>query len=136
MLALAVIGIIAMVAIPAYQDYGKRAESQEAVNDITIIQLLLEEYRLDNGAYPTSLADINMDGERDPWGNPYAYLDFASNPPGDRRKDKNLIPINSDYDLYSKGEDGLSNIQIITPNSQDDIIRGRDGSFIGFAEDF
>ncbi len=136
MIALAVIGVISMVAVPAYQDYGKRAESQQAVQDIAMIEVVLDDYFLDNQALPNSLADIGMDSLVDPWGNPYQYLNYSTNPPGFRRKDKNLNPLNSDYDLYSKGEDGETNLQIITKKSQDDIIRGRDGSFIGFAEDF
>lgn len=136
MIALAVVGVIAMIAVPAYQDYGKRAEASESVNDIIVLELLIKNFEIDNGSLPDSLADIGMDTLTDPWGNPYEYLNYATNPPGARRKDKNLNPLNSDYDLYSKGEDGQSNKQIITKKSQDDIIRGRDGSFIGFAEDF
>ena len=136
MLALMVVGILSMVAVPAYQDYGKRAEAQEALQDITMIQLMIKNFEIDNGTLPNSLTDVGMDSMLDPWGNPYEYLNYATNPPGARRKDKNLNPLNSDYDLYSKGEDGQSNKQIITKKSKDDIIRGRDGSFIGFAEDF
>lgn len=137
MIALMVVGILSMVAVPAYQDYGKRVESQEALQDIITIQYTIKNFEIDNsGTLPNSLADIGMDSMRDPWGNPYEYLNYGTNPPGARRKDKNLNPLNSDYDLYSKGEDGQSNKQIITKKSKDDIIRGRDGSFIGFAEDF
>ena len=124
------------VAIPAYQDYEKRIEADQAIKDLTILQLLIDDFKLTNGAFPNSLTDIGMDGMRDPWDNPYKYTNYATNPPGDRRKDKNLNPLNSDYDLYSKGEDGQTNKQIITPKSQDDIIRGRDGSFMGYAKDF
>ena len=136
MIAVAIAGVIMMVAVPAYQDYGKRVEADQAVKDLTIIQLQLDDYLLTNGVLPASLADIDLDGMRDPWGNAYQYLDYASNPPGFRRKDKNLNPLNSDYDLYSMGEDGQTTKQIITPKAQDDIIRGRDGSFMGFAKDF
>lgn len=136
MIAIAIVGIIAMVAVPAYQDYGKRVEADQAIKDLVVIQLQIDDYTLNNGEVPVSLADIGLGGMEDPWGNPYEYLGYAHNPPGARRKDKNLNPLNSDYDLYSKGEDGDSNKQIITKKSQDDIIRGRDGSFLGYATDF
>ena len=136
MIALAIAGVIMMVAVPAYQDYGKRVEADQAVKDMIVIQFQIDDYELTNGILPNTLADIGMAGMEDPWGNPYAYTNYATNPPGARRKDKNLNPLNSDYDLFSMGEDGQTNKQIITPKSQDDIIRGRDGSFMGFAKDF
>lgn len=136
MIALTIVGILAFVAVPAYQNYEKRAEIGQVVNDLTALQLQIDDFRLTTGNFPISLAQIGMDNMEDPWGNPYEYIDYVSNSPGDRRKDKNLNPLNSDYDLYSKGEDGQTTKQIITPKAQDDIIRGRDGSFMGEAKDF
>ena len=136
MIALAIAGVLMMIAVPAYQDYGKRLEDDQAIKDLAILQLQIDDYQLTTGNYPNSLADIGMASMKDPWGNNYEYLNYASNPPGFRRKDRNLNPLNSDYDLYSKGEDGQTTKQIITPNAQDDIIRGRDGSFMGQAKDF
>ena len=136
MIALAIAGVLMMIAVPAFQDYGKRLEDDQAIKDLTILQLQIDDYQLTTGNYPNSLADIGMSGMEDPWGNTYEYLNYTSNPPGFRRKDRNLNPLNSDYDLYSKGEDGQTTKQIITPKAQDDIIRGRDGTFMGQAKDF
>jgi len=136
MIALAIAGVLMMIAVPAYQNYGDRADLSKVVNDMAILQLQIDDYQLTTGNYPSSLAAIDLDGMKDPWGNTYEYVDYASNPPGFRRKDKNLNPLNSDYDLYSKGEDGQTTKQIITPKAQDDIIRGRDGSFVGYAKNF
>jgi len=55
---------------------------------------------------------------------------------GQKRKDKNLVPINSDYDLYSMGPDGKTTSALTAAISQDDIVRGRDGIFIGLAADY
>ena len=136
MIALAIAGVLMMIAVPAFQDYGKRLDDDQAIKDLIILQLQIDDYQLTNGSYPESLADVGASGKQDPWGNSYEYLNYASNPPGFRRKDRNLNPLNSDYDLYSRGEDGQTTKQIITPKAQDDIIRGRDGSFLGQAKDF
>jgi general secretion pathway protein G len=57
--------------------------------------------------------------------------------PGDKpRKDKNLVPLNSDYDLYSMGKDGESQIPLTVKISHDDIIRANDGAFVGLAIDY
>lgn len=136
MIVLAIAGVLMMIAIPAYQDYGKRIDDNQAIKDLTILQLQIDDYQLTYGNYPDSLADIDAAATKDPWGNAYEYLNYAVNPIGFRRKDRNLNPLNSDYDLYSKGEDGQTTKQIITPKAQDDIIRGRDGTFLGQAKDF
>lgn len=52
------------------------------------------------------------------------------------RKDKNLHPINSDYDLYSVGHDGESVEPLTAKKSHDDIIRANNGDFIGYAENY
>jgi general secretion pathway protein G len=52
------------------------------------------------------------------------------------RKDQFLVPINSDYDLYSMGADGQSKPNLNTAVSRDDVIRARDGSYYGLAERF
>ncbi|MEJ2180091.1 MAG: hypothetical protein P8Y28_06530 [Gammaproteobacteria bacterium] len=55
---------------------------------------------------------------------------------GSVRKDKNLTPVNSDYDLYSAGKDGLTRLPFTAQQSQDDIVRCNNGSFIGLALDY
>ena len=136
MIALAIAGLLMMIAVPAYQDYTKRVSDGDAEKDISVIQLTIDDYALTTGALPNSLADIGMSGIEDPWGNLYVYGNHNVIPPGHRRKDHSLVPINSDYDLYSKGEDGASNWPLTANASKDDIIRGRDGSFIGPATEY
>lgn len=73
----------------------------------------------------------------DPWKRLYVYLPL--NTPsaiGKARKDKNLVPINSDFDLYSVGPDGLTTPPITAPQSQDDVIRADNGAFVGVASDY
>ena len=54
----------------------------------------------------------------------------------DARKDRFLAPINSDYDLYSVGPDGLTRPPLQNKDSRDDIIRAANGSYFGPAESF
>lgn len=136
MIALAIAGLIMMVAVPAYQDYSKRVEAGQAEKDLIVIQFSIDDYELTNGSLPNSLNDIGMNGMEDPWGNSYVYANHDVVPPGHRRKDHSLVPINSDYDLYSKGEDGRTTWPLTANHSKDDIIRGRDGGYIGIAEEY
>ena len=72
----------------------------------------------------------------DPWGNRYVYLRITGSNRGSLRKDRFLVPINSDFDLYSMGIDGESKAPLNTKVSQDDVVRALDGGFIGLAEEF
>ncbi len=74
---------------------------------------------------------------RDPWGNPYAYLNLTTTKgKGKARKDHSLVPLNSDYDLYSKGPDGQSASPLTAKSSRDDILRANNGRFIGPASQY
>jgi general secretion pathway protein G len=55
---------------------------------------------------------------------------------GGARKDRFLVPINSDFDLYSMGKDGNTFLPLTAPQSHDDIIRANDGGFYGMAAYF
>jgi general secretion pathway protein G len=81
------------------------------------------------------LADIPWT-ELDPWGNPYQYLKIEGAPKsviGSARKDRFLVPLNSTYDLYSKGPDGASKPPLNAAVSRDDILRANDGQYVGLA---
>ena len=72
-----------------------------------------------------------------PWGNPYRYFNLATKKGnGQERKNRNLVPINSDYDLYSSGKDGASLGPLIAKASRDDVVRANDGRFIGLAKEY
>jgi general secretion pathway protein G len=55
---------------------------------------------------------------------------------GQARKDHFLVPINSDYDLYSMGKDGDSVPPLGAQKSLDDVVRANDGGFVGLAANF
>jgi type IV pilus assembly protein PilA len=58
MIVVAIIGILAAVAIPAYQDYIARAQVSEAVSLMGSAKTPLAEYFADKGAWPTALSDV------------------------------------------------------------------------------
>jgi type IV pilus assembly protein PilA len=58
MIVVAIIGILAAVAIPAYQDYIARAQVSEAVSLMGSSKTPLAEYFADKGFWPTMLSDV------------------------------------------------------------------------------
>ncbi len=139
MFALAVCVILATVAVSSYGIVVRRMQVSRAVADIGDIQLAIKRFELNNGALPDSLADIGMGARQDPWGIPYQYLNFATatgTGAAKVRKDHNLHPINTDFDLFSMGPDRDSRAALTARPSRDDIVRANDGRFIGLAEDY
>lgn len=137
MLAIVVVGTLATLAVSSYSSYMERVRVSEAEQDLTQIETRIELYQVTYHELPTSLAQVGEGALLDPWGHPYYYLDFTGlKGKGAMRKDRNLVPINSDYDLYSAGKDGETLPPILAPVSQDDIIRANDGGYIGLASDY
>ena len=138
-LVLTILTLLFGVITPVYTSYVNAVKTDTVVDQLQEISNAIDKYFLDNGVYPDSLADIFSPVPLDPWGHPYQYLKIMGTPEsglGAMRKDKNLIPINSDYDLYSMGPDGKSTSPLTAKISQDDIVRGRNGSFYGVAIDY
>jgi len=137
LLVVMLVGVLAAIAMPMYTNYRERINRSSAILDIRVIQLLITDYAASGGSFPASLADIGNGGKLDPWGHVYQYVDLtAVNGHGRARKDHKLNPINSDFDLYSMGKDGVSKTQLTQKDSLDDIVRARDGAFVGLASDF
>ncbi len=136
MLVVTLIGVLALVAYPIYSGYQDRVHSHTAAQHILAMSQSIQNYRTDNGAYPDSLADVNLAGATDPWGRPFVYYNTDARGRGGARKDHALNPINTDFDLYSLGPDGKTKPQISQKDSVDDVIRGRNGAFVGIAADF
>lgn len=139
LVAIAVIAALAAVAVPSYRDYRYKALVAQATSDIKDLDVIIARYYSDNMSFPDSLADVGKAGMLDPWKNPYQYLrlsPLASGSAGKVRKDKNLVPINADFDLYSKGQDGMSSPPLTANASRDDIVRGSNGRFVGLGADF
>ena len=163
MLVLGIIGILASIAVSSYSKYLYRAEITQVVVDMGAITRRIDLFRVEAGFFPATLEEIGAD-MLDPWGNPYRYtrIDNTGVPStgpgnsngqgqgqdqgsgggsdaggvGQLRKDKNLVPINSDYDLFSMGRDGRSVSPLTAQPSRDDIVRANNGAYIGLAEKY
>jgi general secretion pathway protein G len=137
LIVVAIILTISAMAIPSLQAAINDAKVARAVGDIHTMETEILEYDIEFGKLPNSLADIGRGNFLDPWGTPYQYLNHSTKQGnGQSRKDRFLVPLNSDYDLYSEGQDQASSPPITAKKSQDDIIRASDGSFIGLASQF
>jgi general secretion pathway protein G len=132
-IALAILGILGALTLTQYLAYIERVRVARAVIELKDISSQLDPIALEGGALPAALADIGLGGRKDPWGRPYEYLRIRGAPRSRVRKDQFMVPLNSDYDLYSKGKDGRTQAQISLPFSLDDVIRANDGAFLGLA---
>ena len=139
LIALSVIGVLAVIAYPSYTRYFDKADSALAAADIASIAQAVERFYTIFDRYPDSLAEVGLNGTLDPWGNPYRYLRIYGGSlkgKGALRKDKSLVPVNSDFDLYSMGKDGTSVAAFTAKASWDDIVRANNGGYIGPAADY
>jgi general secretion pathway protein G len=135
--AVAVVAVLTTLAIGQFTKYIDRSKSEAAKAEIAVMSVEMERYRNRNdNALPDSLAAIGRGAFLDPWQRPYHYTKLQGvKGKGSARKDHKLNPINSDFDLFSAGKNGVYKPQISQKDSLDDIIRARDGSFIGLAAD-
>lgn len=137
LMVMAIIGVLATMSYSTLGEIRDNTKIARAISEIRSIEKDIFAYATEKGSYPPGLAEINR-LEKDPWGNDYVYVP-AGNPGGvDPVGNRNSggQPINSDFDLYSKGPDGItSNDGTFTePRSENDIIRGNDGSFADMAK--
>jgi len=137
-IVLGIISILASLAIPAMQHYIYRAQIGRAVAEIRMLEKKMTIFynETEGSSYPPSLNAIDEAGITDPWGNPYRYQPISGAIPGQVRKDRFLVPLNSDYDLYSVGRDGKSQPPLTAAASRDDIVRANNGEFVGLAQHF
>lgn len=137
LIVVALILTLSAIALPRYQTFLAKVKGIKAVADMKQVAEEIDAYFLKHGVYPQSLADVGLAAKKDPWGNPYQYLRHEGNRTrGSARKDHNLVPINSDYDLYSRGPDGRSASPLTAAISRDDIVRANNGGYYGLAADY
>ncbi len=138
-MVVAIVGILAAIAYPPFIGFLTSVRYQKSKQDLKNIESEIIAFVETTGHLPDSLADVGMDGMLDAWGNPYEYLriDGGTTPGlnGKRRRDRNLNPVNTDFDLYSKGPDGKSAAQFMAAKARDDLVRANNGRYFGVAEE-
>ena len=141
MIVVAILALLAAIAGPVYRAHTLRIRNSQAIADIALLSAEIARYRSNNaGQLPGALTDLTgVTIPTDPWGNAYSYMnieDATKVNPSKVRWDKNLKPINVDYDLYSIGPDGQSKQKITDKESLDDIIRANGGEYLGLANEY
>jgi len=133
----AIVATLAAIGFPAYNKYRDNANIVHAIADIRTVEHDIYIYEGFNAKLPDLLDDIGQGNLRDPWGNPYQYLNNATKKGKAKpRFDKLFKPLNSDFDLYSMGKDGQTESNLDKPVSLDDIVRALNGEFVGLASEY
>jgi general secretion pathway protein G len=101
-----IVGTLASIALPKFYIYQEKAKVTVAIADISTIGREIMAYELANGQYPDDLSELGLPSITDPWDNPYQYTKVEGTPQGSLRKDRFMVPVNSDFDLFSMGPDG------------------------------
>ncbi len=125
---LAVLGVmssLASISIPKYRAIAEGAKRARAIGDLKTIQTTIDT----RDSLPDDLLSIGIT-LIDPWGQPYQYAKFPNSPP---RVDRFGVQVNSTYDLYSLGADGVSSNSLNAASSFDDLVRANDGGFLALA---
>jgi general secretion pathway protein G len=100
MIVVVIIGLLAGVVVYSTAGYMDRAKRQKARADISTLSGAVDSYYLANSRHPTNQEGLQVlvPGfikllPKDPWGNPYAYVQPGINGPGS-------------FDIISYGADG------------------------------
>jgi type IV pilus assembly protein PilA len=78
MIVVAIIGILAAIAIPAYQDYTIRSQVTEGLNLAGAVKASVAEFYAQNGAWPVSLTNLGMDPANPPSGKYVSSVQVAT----------------------------------------------------------
>jgi len=133
------VSILSSIAIPTYLGSKEKAKIAATISEIKILDKMIQGYNIDYYSYPENLDELGRKTPKDPWGNLYQYLKIEGRKKkgaGKMRKNHDMVPVNSDFDLYSEGKDGKSQTPFTSKASQDDIVRANDGRYIGLVSDY
>lgn len=137
MIVVAIIGVLASIAFPGYLRYIETTKYTAVIYDMNALDREITGFNLLYGRYPDDLDEIGFGSLKDPWDNPYQYLNIATaKGNGKKRKNHSMVPVNTDFDLYSMGPDGDSKGPFTAKASRDDIVRAENGAFMGKVSDY
>ena len=92
MIVVAIIGILAAIAIPAYQDYTIRAQISEGLTLSSGAKVAMSEYLMNHGAWPADNTTAGLADRHDIIGNYTEHVDVQNN----------VIEIKYGYDAHAK----------------------------------
>lgn len=137
LIVVAIIGILAALSVPEIMDYVQESKYAHAIQDIKAYYTESLQLSSRSGEFPSTWSDLGYSNAPiDPWGNPYVLNNHKDVKKGVLRKDGPVVPINDYIDIYSKGPDGLSNPNIHSDPSKDDVILAAEGTYVGKASNF
>jgi len=143
MIVIAIIGTLSAIAVPIFSQYVERTKISKTKIEIRTIEKEILSFFIINNRYPEDLAEIGLENMLDNYGNPYQYQPSTYIDKNGKvkkstgtRKDHNLVPVNTDFDLYSMGKDGKSTPPFTAKASRDDIVRANNGMFIGLVSSY
>ena len=123
--------------IPLYTTYVEKARITRTAEELSTLQKEIQMYKLSKNVLPHRLSDMRDADLLDPYGRPYQYHNFTNADEKEkRRNDRFMVPLNTEYDLYSTGRDGKSEPSLTAKESHDDIVRANDGIYIGPASEY
>ncbi len=136
LIACAILGTLAAIATPLFYNYLEKVKLQRVYTEIRRLENEIFIFQGTYGRFPKDLAEVGLDKLKDIWGNPYRYLPVEGTARGKLRKDHFMVPVNSDFDLYSMGKDGKTASPFTAKISRDDIVRANDGQYLGLVSDY
>jgi general secretion pathway protein G len=148
LIVMALLSTLTAIVVPLYLDYMNDIRVMKARMQLMTLAEAIDDYDQIHGCFPASLDELGEKVPRtDPWGSPYQYLRIRgssrvlgksdrSKAPTGARKDHWMVPLNLDYDLYSKGKDRQSQAPLTAPVSHDDVIRAMEGGYFGLASEY
>ncbi|MBI3621416.1 MAG: prepilin-type N-terminal cleavage/methylation domain-containing protein [Nitrospirae bacterium] len=138
LLVVLIVAILATVALPVYTKFINKARSVQAVGEISALEKEIMMYVYGDSAQrlPSRLNQLTRGNLIDPWGRTYQYVPFSPGTSAPRRSDRFSVSLNTDYDLYSLGEDGESAASLTAITSLDDVVRAGNGGYIGLVSEY
>ena len=137
LIIVAILATLAAIGVGVYTKALQNSRVTRAIGDIKAVEGDIVLFYTEHRRYPDSLAEVGHGDREDPWGNPYQYLNIETTKgKGKMRKDRFLVPLNSDFDLYSMGPDGRSTAPLTAQISRDDILRANSGGYVGPASEY
>lgn len=130
LIVMMIIIILSTMALTGFSKVRETTRKSRCLSEIRGMEREIGAWAVEKGSYPPSLASFGRGELRDPWGTLYNY--------GTPYRMAGGEPINSDFELFSNGSDMVTAADgsLTAAESEDDLIRGRDGAFAGLAIEY